>query len=453
MKKITLITLLLITALFNLNAQLTTVLDFDGTNGGNPYGSLISDGTYLYGMAGGGANNVGVIFKIKISDNTYTKMFDFTVSSGVSPFGSLCLEGDYLYGMTILGGANSDGVVFKINKNNNAYSKIIDLNDAVTGKFPYAGFVSDGTYIYGTTSSGGTNGYGTLFKIKLSDDSFTIILDFIDAYHNCQSTPVIYNDHLYITTLESNLSSNSGTVAFPKKDGSEPYTLFIFDEDNNNDGYAPKGDVLIDESFIFFMASEGGTSNYGTIIRRNLSTSSYMSYNFDWSTGANPEGSLIKAGTEYYGMAKKGGADDVGTIFKVDVNLAYTVLYEFDGTDGRYPRGSLLKVGNYLYGMTNEGGANNKGTIFKYQYTTSDVSNVKNQDINIYPNPVTNYLTINSQNNINKIEISDVSGKKIFSKIVNTKHAKVETLNFVNGLYFLKTFMNNEVFIQKFIKQ
>ena len=71
MKKLTTIFFVGLITAFNLcnqcYAQYTKLLDFSGTtNGELPQGSLISDGTFLYGMTSqGGTNDMGVIFKIK----------------------------------------------------------------------------------------------------------------------------------------------------------------------------------------------------------------------------------------------------------------------------------------------------------------------------------------------------------------------------------------------------
>src|SRR6185369_16406264 len=66
----TLFILMLSLAAFNftVQAQFTILKHLDsGTTGKSPYGDLVSDGTYLYGMASsGGANTFfGTIFKIK----------------------------------------------------------------------------------------------------------------------------------------------------------------------------------------------------------------------------------------------------------------------------------------------------------------------------------------------------------------------------------------------------
>jgi hypothetical protein len=47
------------------HSQYTKLLDFDGSNSTPPFGSLVSDGTYLYGMTERGwVNDLGVIFKL-----------------------------------------------------------------------------------------------------------------------------------------------------------------------------------------------------------------------------------------------------------------------------------------------------------------------------------------------------------------------------------------------------
>ena len=54
------------------------LMDFLGNaNGSNPFGSLISDGTFLYGMTnGGGSNFSGTLFKIMPNGTGYTKLIE-----------------------------------------------------------------------------------------------------------------------------------------------------------------------------------------------------------------------------------------------------------------------------------------------------------------------------------------------------------------------------------------
>jgi uncharacterized repeat protein (TIGR03803 family) len=351
--------------------------------------------------------------------------------------------------MTCFGGANNEGVIFKINKNNNSYEKIFDFDDSgssKTGNYPYAGFVADDTYLYGCASNGGTNGCGTLLKVTIANDLVTKIFDFNETFKYPQSNPIFFNeDQLIITVLESSFS-NTNSVWIGIDIDTNEYAFHL----SSPNGKHPKGAALtdtIDNGFFALISDSDGSNNFGGMYV-------FGSYsNFSWTDGANPEGSFIKVDNSYYATTKNGGTDDVGIIFKVNINSVKTTLYEFDGTDGAHPRGSLLQVGNYLYGLTYDGGDNNKGTIFKYQYTTSKVDKLSNSYINIYPNPTTDFLILNSKNKIDKIEISDISSKLIFSKNVNNNTLKIETSNLANGIYFIKTYVNNETFTNKIVKQ
>jgi uncharacterized repeat protein (TIGR03803 family) len=106
-------------------AQYTHLYEFTGSpNGDTPYGTLISDGTFLYGMtAFGGSNDSGMIFKILPDGSGFLKLHDFTgLPDGAWATASLVTEGTFLYGMTASGGANNLGTIFKIKTDGTGYS-------------------------------------------------------------------------------------------------------------------------------------------------------------------------------------------------------------------------------------------------------------------------------------------------------------------------------------------
>ena len=73
-----------------------------------------------------------------------------------------------LYGTTALGGTNGAGTVFKITTNG-ALTSLYSFTGGNDGNEPQAQLVqgNDGN-LYGTTSLGGTNGAGTVFRITTS---------------------------------------------------------------------------------------------------------------------------------------------------------------------------------------------------------------------------------------------------------------------------------------------
>ncbi len=66
-------------------------------------------------------------FKVKPDGSGYTKLLDFDDSDGAYPHGSLVSDGTYLYGMTYKGGANGTGIFFRIKTDETGYLKLLDL--------------------------------------------------------------------------------------------------------------------------------------------------------------------------------------------------------------------------------------------------------------------------------------------------------------------------------------
>lgn len=147
------------------------LVDFTGvTNGRSPWGSLISDGTFLYGMTtAGGINNKGTLFKLMPNGTLYEKLLDFDgINNGSYPYGSLLSDGIFLYGMTANGGTSNLGTIFRIKTDGSGYIKLVDFDGEAKGSEPHGSLISDGTFLYGMTSTGGIKGLGTIFKYSLS---------------------------------------------------------------------------------------------------------------------------------------------------------------------------------------------------------------------------------------------------------------------------------------------
>ncbi len=89
--------------------------DFNGADGSAPVNDLLLIGNDLYGMTyEGGSNDKGVLFKIKTDGSGFTKLLDFVgATNGSNPYGGLVSDGIYIYGMTSFGGAYSKGTIFK----------------------------------------------------------------------------------------------------------------------------------------------------------------------------------------------------------------------------------------------------------------------------------------------------------------------------------------------------
>ena len=373
----------------------TTLLEFDNTtNGSTPYGSLISDGTFLYGMTNGGFSSLGSVFKIKPDGTGYTKLLDFTgTANGKNPYGSLFWDGTFLYGTTLSGGSNNFGTIFKILPNGTGYVNLLNFNNTSTGGYPIGSLSSDGTFLYGTTTGFGLNGRGTIFKIMPNGTGFVKLLDNDVGTTNLPEGTLLINGTVLYGVKSGGGAGVApfapGTIFKINPDGSGYTKLFSFKVAGNS----PPGSLVSDGTFLYGMAAAGGLFNYGTVFKIKPDGTGYVDLlDFLGTTnGGRPCGRPILVGGSLYGMTSQGGTNDYGTIFKINPDgTGYVKLLDFDvATNGENPNGSLISDGTFLYGMTTNGGPGNfYGSVFKIMLNGTGFVNLHYfDDLNgAYPN-------------------------------------------------------------------
>jgi uncharacterized repeat protein (TIGR03803 family) len=155
-------------------------------DGSGPLTGLTMDAAgNLYGTSGGGAYEAGAVYEISPTTGTEKVLHSFSNTSkeGYSPAGGVILDAKgNLYGTTAVGGATHCGVqrcpapygtVFELMPNaGKSWSvKVLHtfVNNGKDGHRSLAGLVFDPAgSLYGTTSGGGPNGYGTVFELAPS---------------------------------------------------------------------------------------------------------------------------------------------------------------------------------------------------------------------------------------------------------------------------------------------
>jgi uncharacterized repeat protein (TIGR03803 family) len=171
--------------LYRLNAHgEQTVLHVfgGGTDGVSPTGTLYRDrlGNFYGTTAGGGAFGFGTAFKLSNSgEETVLHSFNIGVDGWLPSGGLVADEAGNLYGVTSFGGpaATDLGEVFKID-NAGGYTVLHAFSGSPDGSVPGGELVLDGEgNLYGTTSSGGAFGSGTVFKVDRSG-KYTILHNF-----------------------------------------------------------------------------------------------------------------------------------------------------------------------------------------------------------------------------------------------------------------------------------
>jgi uncharacterized repeat protein (TIGR03803 family) len=258
---------------------------------------------------------------IALPAQTFTTLHSFDYTDGQYPYAGLVQATDgSLYGTTTTGGASGSGTVFKITP----AGKLTMLHsfDNTDGANPFAGLVqaTDGNF-YGTTYYGGAYGYGTVFKITSAGK---------------------------LTMLHS----------FDNTDGANPMAGLVQATDGNFYGTTEDGG-----------ASGACAAGCGTVFKITPAGEVTTLHSFDSTDGAYPFAGLVQATDgDFYGTTQNGGAHDVppcasggavgcGMIFKITPGGTLTTLHSFDLTDGAGPEAGLVQAtdGNF-YGTTVGGG-------------------------------------------------------------------------------------------------
>jgi uncharacterized repeat protein (TIGR03803 family) len=167
---------------FKLPAQgtVTGLYSFSGgSDGASPYGALAqgSDSNFYGTTAFGGAFTNGTVFRIS-AGGAFSNLYSFTGGSdGANPYGALAQGSDgYFYGTTASGGAHTNGTVFRISAGG-VLTSLYSFTGGNDGGKPYGGLVQGGNgFFYGTTLIGGTNRYGSVFRLGVAPEFQAVTL-------------------------------------------------------------------------------------------------------------------------------------------------------------------------------------------------------------------------------------------------------------------------------------
>ena len=148
-----------------------TPMCMDGSDGASPdHGTLVQSGSTLFGVtAFGGSHGQGAVFSMHTDGTHFTILQNFGKpgsNDGINPLGSLLLDGTTLYGTTQLGGNKGNGSVFRINTDGTGYDRIWDFQNGTTdGQKPDDNVILLSGTLYGMTEVGGQCGNGAIFAL------------------------------------------------------------------------------------------------------------------------------------------------------------------------------------------------------------------------------------------------------------------------------------------------
>ncbi len=260
----------------------TSVIDFNGADGDQPYANVITDANGdLFGTtSAGGAGAKGTVFEIIKGASGYapapTDLVAFTGSDGQNPYGGLAMDanGD-LIGTTNGGGAANDGTLFELVKTALGYASVpttLISFDGANGSNPHGSPVVDAKGdLFGVTMNGGASGDGTVFELVKTASGYAsapITLVSFNGADGSSIENVTLDAHGNLFGVAFYGGANDQGVVFevaktPSGYAATPAILLSFDVAN---GLYPHGDLLIDAAGNLLGTTEGdGTQSGGAV--------------------------------------------------------------------------------------------------------------------------------------------------------------------------------------------
>ena len=253
------------------------------------------------------------------------------------------------------------------------------------GETPQAGLIVDSKgNLYGTTTQGGVNGYGAIFKITVPKNGAPKekVLHSLPVNSNPVSNLVFdAAGNLYGTTVgggAKNINCPQGCGVVFELSAAGKYTV-LYKFKGGFDGAHPYGGLVIDASGnLYGTTFTGGQDDpmldCGTVFEISGGVETFL-YQFSGiGDGCYPTAGLAADGLgNFYGTTSQGGAG-YGTVFELDTTNTLTTVYDFFGgtADGAYPLSSLIMDQfGVFYGTTQQGGGpdcggNGCGTVYSF---------------------------------------------------------------------------------------
>uniref|UniRef100_UPI003752D3EF T9SS type A sorting domain-containing protein n=1 Tax=Flavobacterium sp. TaxID=239 RepID=UPI003752D3EF len=77
----------------------------------------------------------------------------------------------------------------------------------------------------------------------------------------------------------------------------------------------------------------------------------------------------------------------------------------------------------------------------------------KDNSISVYPNPANSIVNIKANSNLKSIELYDVQGRILQTKLVNVTNEIIDISEYSNGIYFLKITSGDGVKVEQIVKE
>ncbi|MGO9561019.1 MAG: choice-of-anchor tandem repeat GloVer-containing protein [Candidatus Korobacteraceae bacterium] len=236
-----------------------------------PYGDLVFDHAgNIYGTtSGGGTYDSGTVFKLTPSNGAWTESvlysFDGGSGGGLPDSGVVLDSAGNLYG-TVYGGFSEEaGGVYELTPSGSGWvEQVLHSFDISDGADPMGGLIFDQSgNLYGTTTSYGPGGRGTVFELSPSGGGWTLTT-LSGSSGSLASLTMDASGNLY-GTGDDGAYGFGNVFRLTRSNGGWTYTS-LHDFTGGSDGAYPWGGVTLDaHGNLWSTAWRGGAYGYGDV--------------------------------------------------------------------------------------------------------------------------------------------------------------------------------------------
>lgn len=261
-----------------------------------------------------------------------------------------------------------------LSANAQTFTVVHDFGATNDGAFPTGRLLQDSAgNLYGATSSGGTIGQGTVFKVDPSGQEHVLYNFQGDADGELPSISLLEHGSIVGTTYQGGV--NRGGTVFELNSNASLNVLYSCCAPGQNLGAYLASVFPNDDLSLYVLTYAGGDGNCyltgcGTILKLDQKGVATLVHTFGEISGDGefPNPTLVRDSSgALYGTTRLGGASGYGAIFRLAPGVDETIFYSFrGGADGAIPSDGLVvdQKGN-LYGATSHGGTYGFGTVFE----------------------------------------------------------------------------------------
>ncbi|RED97885.1 choice-of-anchor tandem repeat GloVer-containing protein [Marinoscillum furvescens] len=307
---------------------------------GNPLGSLqaIDDDRFWGVLIGAGQH--GAIYEYNHTLQQFSIIHYFDQQDGNVPYSGLTKIDDQLWGVTELGGANNMGVIYKVDLNNSNDVTVVHEFDGTDGQLPHGDLTLFNGRMYGTTTAGGNAQVGTLFSVDVNSLEFAVE-HYFTAQESVTATGGLTAFYSRLWGISQNGGQGAGTIfAYDPKN----QELEVVHEFSGEDGAVPSGSLTLLDNNLYGTTFADGEYYDGVLFVITDETTQFLKLrDFDkstggkvlfgrlLSTGASDPDALVWDGNQWQGGVSPQINDDVRLAgdytCSIDGNLSVNNLY------------------------------------------------------------------------------------------------------------------------------